>query len=115
MLIQSFNITVVYTAGKINVVADTLSRPPVTDEPIIESSAFEIDFPNRGPVQLRQLQLGDEDVAKIINRLEKPDDPSFENYLARGYIMEQGALYRYNNEDTEDAQMVVPDTFRHHI
>lgn len=115
MLVQSFNLSVNYTPGKINVVADTLSRPPRDEEADIVVSAVEIDFPQKGPTKIREEQLDDEELAKIVRSFETKDDPNLENYLSRGYLLEQGVLFRYMDDECDEPQLVVPNQLRHHI
>ena len=93
--------------GKQNVIADTLSRPPY-DEEDLECCHVAIDFPKKGAKDFRLAQKSDPEINKIIESFEKYD----ENVLkltAKGYMMIDGVLYRYcEEEDSEAGQVVIP-------
>ena len=59
---------------------------------------------------MRESQLQDENLKKIIESfesLQKTED--FANWTDRGFLLNQGVLYRYVPEsETEDAQLVIP-------
>ncbi|KMQ83891.1 reverse ribonuclease integrase [Lasius niger] len=109
--LQEYNLKIIYTPGKVNVVADTLSRPPCTDknEGDCEICTVVIDLPSEGAAKLREEQLSDPEVKKIIDAFETKDNPDVANWTSRGYLMTNGVLYRYSPmKETEEAQWVVP-------
>ncbi|GBM43638.1 Retrovirus-related Pol polyprotein from transposon 17.6 [Araneus ventricosus] len=109
--IQSFNPKIEYTPGKANVLADMLSRPTNLNEDVpCDIFAVSADFPVRKSKDIRQEQLKDEELKKIIDCFENSSkDENFANWTSRGYLMNQGILYRYSPEvETEEAQLVVP-------
>lgn len=117
MKIQSFNLKIEYTPGKANVVADMLSRPTYAEGEASEVCAITVDMPCRKSSDIRKGQLEDEELKKIIECFQSPDkDEDFANYTSRGYLMNQGILYRYSPEhDEEEAQLVVPVQERERI
>lgn len=67
------------------------------------------DLPTKSPTQLRQEQLSDPEVKKIVSELESPDELAAQRWAGRGFVMERGVLYRYNpDSDSESAQLVIP-------
>ncbi|GBM20387.1 Retrovirus-related Pol polyprotein from transposon 17.6 [Araneus ventricosus] len=109
--IQSFNPKIEYTPGKANDLADILSRPTNLNEDVpCDIFAISADFPVRKSKDIRQEQLKDEEVKKINDCFENSSkDGKFANWTSRGYLMNQGVLYRYSPEvETEEAQLVVP-------
>ncbi|GBM43500.1 hypothetical protein AVEN_9454-1 [Araneus ventricosus] len=86
-----------------------LSRLDYDQEiPSCEENTVSIDFPS--PMEIREEQLKDEDLRKIIHCFENDDkDINHANWLERGYLMNQGVLYRYSHDsESEEAQLVVP-------
>ncbi|GFT05883.1 transposon Tf2-9 polyprotein [Trichonephila clavipes] len=66
-------------------------------------------MPSRKSSDIRKGQLEDEELKKIIDCFESMDKyENFANYTSRGYLMNQGILYRYSPESEEEAQLVVP-------
>lgn len=109
--LQEYDLDINYTPGKINVVADTLSRPPCDDDNRNDCGicSVTIDLPRDGASKLREEQLSDPEVKKIINAFESREDLQITNWAERGYLMMDGVLYRYSPlEDAEEAQWVVP-------
>ena len=117
--IQSYNLNIDYVPGKSNVVADMLSRPVCSSE--LNSSEIcnfvGVDMPTRSPSSIREAQLKDEALKKIIDCFEKNhNDENFVNWTERGYLMNQGILYRYApDSETEEAQLVIPAEERQNI
>ncbi|GFV13977.1 insulin receptor [Trichonephila clavipes] len=94
-----------------------LSRPEYRDEEICELKTIIIDFPTRTANQLRTEQLKDLELKKIIDCFENPNKGvDFANWTGRGYVMNQGVLYRYSpHAEVEEAQLVVPTHEREKI
>jgi hypothetical protein len=114
--LQPYQLTIEYTPGKANVVADTLSRPPPHQEEEVHVNLVSIDLPRKGPQQLRQEQLNDPELRKIISAFETENAEETSRWTCRRYLVTQGVLYRYSPEDdTEEPQLVVPTASREHI
>ncbi|GFW56326.1 transposon Tf2-6 polyprotein [Trichonephila clavipes] len=106
--IQSFNLKIDYTPVNANVAADMLSRPSYTEGAASDVCAITVDMPPRKSSDIRKGQLEDEELKKIIDCFESMDkDENFANYTSRGFLMNQGILYRYSPESEEEAQLVV--------
>ncbi|GFV84625.1 transposon Tf2-6 polyprotein [Trichonephila clavipes] len=71
--------------------------------------AVSVDFPTRSP-KVREEQLKDDELKKIIECFENNEKSvNFANWLERGYLMNQGILFRYSpTSESEEAQLVVP-------
>ncbi|GFV62460.1 retrovirus-related Pol polyprotein from transposon 17.6 [Trichonephila clavipes] len=69
-----------------------------------------IDVPSKSPKEIRDEQMKDEELVKIISCLEDPNkNVNYVNWVERGYLMNQGVLFRYALDSvTEEAQLVVP-------
>ncbi|GFU76717.1 transposon Tf2-9 polyprotein [Trichonephila clavipes] len=109
--LQSFNLNMEYIPGKSNVVADMLSRPACHEEnELCEVCTVAIDVPSRSPKEIRDEQMKDEELVKIISCLEDPDkNVNYVNWVERGYLMNQGVLFRYApDSESEEAQLVIP-------
>ncbi|GFW74115.1 transposon Tf2-9 polyprotein [Trichonephila clavipes] len=94
-----------------------LSRPEYRDEEICELKTIIIDFPTRTANELRTEQLQDLELKKTIDYFENPNKGvDFANWTGRGYVMNQGVLYRYSpHDEVEEAQLVVPTHEREKI
>ncbi|GFU21152.1 retrovirus-related Pol polyprotein from transposon 412 [Trichonephila clavipes] len=109
--IQSYNLTIDYIPGRSNFIADLLSRPTSEQEKAdCDILAVFVDFPTRSPKEVRQEQLKGDELKKIIECFENNEKSvNFDNWLERGYLMNQGILFRYSPTSvSEEAQLVVP-------
>ncbi|GFU22588.1 transposon Tf2-9 polyprotein [Trichonephila clavipes] len=76
-----------------------LSRPEYRDEEICELKTIIIDFPTRTANELRTEQLKDLELKKIVDCFENPNKGvDFANWTGRGYVMNQGVLYRISSK-----------------
>ncbi|GFX66261.1 transposon Tf2-9 polyprotein [Trichonephila clavipes] len=114
--IQSFNLKVQYIPGKANVVADMLSRPVTQEEESFceENNITIADMPTRSCTDMREAQLKDDNLKKIIDSFESPlKTEEYANWTERGFLMNQGVLYRYvPDADSAEAQLVIPTAER---
>ncbi|GBN08542.1 hypothetical protein AVEN_142796-1 [Araneus ventricosus] len=88
-----------------------LSRPICSHKkPNCEICTITIDVPARSSKDIRNGQMKDDELKKIIDTfesLEKGTD--YSNWTERGYLMNRGVLYRYSpDSESEEAQLVVP-------
>ncbi|GFX76609.1 transposon Ty3-G Gag-Pol polyprotein [Trichonephila clavipes] len=100
-----------YIPKKRNVVADMLSRPACHEEnEQCEVCTVTIDVLSRSSKEIRDEHVKDEELVKIIFCLEDPDkNVNYVNWVERGYLMNQGVLYRYApDSESEEVQLVVP-------
>lgn len=70
LTLQEYNLKIDYTPGKVNVVADMLSRPPCTEDPNCDLCYTTVDVLTRSPGDIRENQLKDPEVKKIVDDLE---------------------------------------------
>ncbi|GFW56357.1 retrovirus-related Pol polyprotein from transposon 412 [Trichonephila clavipes] len=114
--IQSFNLKVQYIPGKANVVADMLSRPVTQEEESFceENNITIADMPTRSCKDMREAQLKDDNLKKIIDSFESPlKTEQYANWTERGFLMNQGVLYLYvPDADSAEAQLVIPTAER---
>ncbi|GFX52436.1 retrovirus-related Pol polyprotein from transposon 17.6 [Trichonephila clavipes] len=114
--IQSFNLKVQYIPGKANVVADMLSRPVTQEEESFceENNITIADMPTRSCKDMREAQLKDDNLKKIIDSFESPlKTEEYANWTERGFLLNQGILYRYvPDADSAEAQLVIPTAER---
>lgn len=117
--LQPYDLKIQYQPGKTNVVADCLSRPPCPETDLEKHKpadcticTIQIDMPTRGAADIREQQLKDEELARIIKAFEdNNENEEFIRYTTRGYFMNNGVLYRYNQspeDESEDALLVIP-------
>lgn len=110
--LQAYDITIKYITGKTNVVADSLSRPTCDFETQDDCDicSIVVDLPRRSAKEIRTEQLKDENIKKIIKALEDhTNEENIQYWSKKGYIMNDGLLYRYNPDiDNEECQLVVP-------
>ncbi|GFU60449.1 transposon Tf2-11 polyprotein [Trichonephila clavipes] len=109
--LQSFNLNMEYIPGKSNVVVDMLSRSACHEEnELCEVCTVVIDVPTRSPKEIRDEQMKDEELVKIISCLEDPDkNVNYVNWVERGYLMNQGVLFKYSpDSESEESQLVIP-------
>ncbi|GFX58698.1 transposon Tf2-9 polyprotein [Trichonephila clavipes] len=90
-----------------------LSRPSYTEGAASDVCAITVDMPSRKS----KGKLEDEELKKIIDYFESMDKgENFANYTSRGYLMNQGILYRYSPEsEEEEGQLVVSAQERERI
>lgn len=111
--LQPYNLTIEYTPGKANVVADTLSRPPITNR---DACLISVDLPTTTAKALRTQQMTDPDVRKILEAFDHEDSEGITQWTTRGYLVTQGVLCRYTPDgDNEEAQLVAPASDRERI
>ncbi|GFU81460.1 hypothetical protein TNCV_1524941 [Trichonephila clavipes] len=67
-------------------------------------------MPTRSCKDMREAQLKDDNLKKIIDSFESPlKTEEYENWTERGFLMNQGVLYRYvPDADSAEAQLVIP-------
>ncbi|CAK1598775.1 unnamed protein product [Parnassius mnemosyne] len=115
MEIQAYNLNIEYTPGKINLIADTLSRPPhssSTENAACDLCSVSIDLPHRDAAEIHAAQLEDPYVQNILKDFES-EDMKFTRWTDRGYYVAQGVLYRVDPDgETEEPQLVVPRSLR---
>lgn len=112
LTLQPYNLQINYVPGRTNVVADTLSRPPCKDAIDTDQDCpvcvIQMDLPTKGAKEIREDQLKDEEIRKIIQSFENNDENT-SHWSGRGYLMNEGVLYRYSpDSEAEEAQLVVP-------
>lgn len=117
--LQAYNIKTVYTPGKTNEVADSLSRPICTeaDDSICGICTATVEIPIKSVETMRSEQMEDPEVMKTIRPFEEtPSPPELKQYIDKGYIMANRVLYRYSpDSESEEAQYVVPAQCRQNI
>ncbi|GFW05007.1 retrovirus-related Pol polyprotein from transposon 297 [Trichonephila clavipes] len=104
--IQSYNLTIDYILGKSNFIADLLSGPMSEQEKAdCDILAVFVDFLTRSPKEVRQEQLKNDELKKIIECFENNEKSvNFANWLERRYLMNQGILFRYSpTSESEEA------------
>ncbi|GFS93405.1 transposon Tf2-8 polyprotein [Trichonephila clavipes] len=92
-----------------------LSRPVTQEESFCEANNITIaDMPTRSCKDMREAQLKDDNLKKIINSFESPlKTEEYADWTERGFLMNQGVLYRYvPDADSAEAQLVIPNAER---
>ncbi|GFU88404.1 hypothetical protein TNCV_3353441 [Trichonephila clavipes] len=71
-------------------------------------------MPTRSCKDMREAQLKDDNLKKIIDSFESPlKTEEYANWTERGFLMNQGVLYRYvPDADSAEAQLVIPTAER---
>ena len=116
--IQGYDADIKYVPGKVNCVADLLSRPPIPTTIAADLAAIEVSFEPVSVVDLRTRQLADPDVAKIIKALEAspPLPTEVERWTGRGFVTNRGVLYKCSSDDElEEPQLFAPRDMRDQI
>ncbi|KAG6454378.1 hypothetical protein O3G_MSEX008673 [Manduca sexta] len=113
LTLQAYNLHIQYTPGKVNVIADTLSRPACCEATTggCEICLATVDVPRKSPSEVRENQLKDPELKGIIEDLEDTDDLfRGRGWSNRGYLISDGVLYRCTPEaeDLDSACLVVP-------
>ncbi|GLV39281.1 hypothetical protein CBL_06331 [Carabus blaptoides fortunei] len=102
-----------FTPGTTNIVADTLSRSPRSDDQgnVCLLTAY---VPIWTAEYIRNTQLEDPEIAKIIESLEAVTPTSdYYRWVERGYILSKGVLYGYVPEnESDEVQLVILDKER---
>lgn len=109
--LQPYNLTVEYIPGKKNIVANNLSRPTGSETSETQSiNIVSVDMPRRTGAEIRQEQLKDESIKKIIEALEQVDQNEDAIYWSnKGYLLNNGMVYRYlQGSESDIAQLVIP-------
>lgn len=102
--LQHYDLDIQYRPGNVNVVADTLSRPP-TDLAISATSISLIADASK----IRSMQQLDPELQQITAVFENPSADPLESqrWTSKGYIMSNGILYKYDTDgDGSEGQMV---------
>ncbi|GBN48310.1 hypothetical protein AVEN_168894-1 [Araneus ventricosus] len=83
----------------------------------ITSHGLEADAGKVSFKELREEKLKDDELRKIIECFEKDNkDEDYVNWTSRGYLMNQGVLYRFSpDSESEEAQLVVPSHERKRV
>lgn len=115
MKLQAYDLQIEYTPGKVNVIADTLSRPvtELNSPPDCGICPVIVDVPHWDAASTRDAQMADPEISKIIIDLEGTDELSVNRWSERGYLLTQGVLYRYaEDSESEEPQLVAPESLR---
>ena len=110
--LQPYDITVKYITGKTNVVADALSRPNCDTDTKENCGicSIVIDTPRKNPKEIREAQMKDENIEKIVKAFESNNEEESRYWCQKGYVMNNGLLYRYNPDgDSDNSQLLVPE------
>ncbi|GFX01716.1 retrovirus-related Pol polyprotein from transposon 17.6 [Trichonephila clavipes] len=104
--IKSYNLTNDYIPGRSKFIADLLSRTTSEQEKTdCDIPAVFVVFPIRSHKEVRQEQLKDDEVKKIIECFKNNEKSvNFANSLESGYLMNQGILFRCSTtSESEEA------------
>ncbi|KAF2897239.1 hypothetical protein ILUMI_08937 [Ignelater luminosus] len=94
----------------VNVVADTLSRPP-GDDATVEINEVVVDVPTRGTVEFRAAQQKDPELKEITDSFKNDDAKASCRWTEREYMM----LRQNPDADTEEPKQVVPTQERDRV
>lgn len=113
--IQHLNLRIDYSPGRTNTIADGLSRPAcIKHDTDLCFCTIQFDLPRRSASDIREAQMNDPNIKPIIEIFESTnpdDDELLQRWTHRGYLLNNGVLYRYSPEpenDAEGAQLVIP-------
>lgn len=114
--LQGLNMKIIYTQGKANFLADMLSRPFTFQPTTKDVCLISVEMPKYTYEDIRIKQMADKDILKIIEAFEKNDPIERTRWAERGYLLQNGVLYRFNPDmDTDDPQLVIPESERAEI
>lgn len=67
-------------------------------------------MPSKGAAEIRNEQIKDDELKTIIDAFEtKSNNEEYRRWTNRGYLLNNGVLYRYNDEvENDEAQLVIP-------
>lgn len=105
LALEEFNYELRYVQGTSNVVADLLSRVVNT---------MTIEFPT--DLELKKFQREDEDLAKIIKRLEDDSFPNYDYFLSSdGLLKHYGKRHKNSPRNREVEQVCVPNVLKNKV
>ncbi|GFX93554.1 transposon Ty3-I Gag-Pol polyprotein [Trichonephila clavipes] len=100
--IESYNLTIDYIPGRSNFIADLLSRPTSEQEKAdCDILVVSVDFPTRSPKEVREEQLKDDELKKIIE--------CFENKMKKVLILQMLVVPIHERQDILKIQHDAPN------
>lgn len=116
LLLQEFNCSIEYRPGTKMAHVDALSRNPIPNDSMTDSSSL---CPQVMVISsedwLHTLQLGDSELERIKQVLEKDLDPKNLQYIKDNYIVRDNKLYKYVDGDKNNVRWAVPKGARWQI